>query len=164
MLGILRCFFFLHVFKQRLRDNFIQGWNEQLEESSRANTYKINAEFSFKNYLDFVTVRKFRYALTRLRVSSHRLEIEAGRWHKPNKTPVETRKCLFCNSLEDEFHFILECPLYQDLRQEHINRYFGVRPNIPKFIELLQSENKKIIRNLSVYIFESFKLRNEMYV
>ena len=26
-------------------------------------------------------------------------------------------KCLFCcNLLEDEFHFVIECPLYQDLR------------------------------------------------
>ena len=31
----------------------------------------------------------------------------------------------FCrNSLEDEFHFVIECPLYQDLRQEYVERYF----------------------------------------
>ena len=93
---------FLHVFKQRLTDTFIQSWNEQLEKSSRANIYKLIAELSFRNYLDFVTVRKFRYALKRLRVSSHRLEIEPGWWNKPNKIPVENRKCHFCNSLDDE--------------------------------------------------------------
>ena len=103
--------------------------------SSRVNTYKLIAKFNLKCYLDFVTVQKFRYAFTRLRVASHRLEIEAGRWHKPNRTLVEERKCLFCrNSLEDEFHFVSECPLYQDLRQEYIKRYFWARPNIPKFI------------------------------
>ena len=74
---------FLRVFKQRLTDNFIQGWNEQVSNSPRANTYKLIANFNFKCYLDVVTVRKFRYAFTRLRVASHRLEIEAGRWHKP---------------------------------------------------------------------------------
>ena len=26
---------------------------------------------------------------------------------------------LFCNCLEDEFHFVLECQLYQDLRNEY---------------------------------------------
>ena len=149
---------FLRVFKQRLTDNLIQGWNEQVSNSSRANTYKLIANFNFKCYLDVVTVRKFRYAFTRLRVASHRLEIEAGRWHKPNRTPVEERKCLFCrNSLEDEFHFVIECKLYQDLRQKYIKRYFWARPNIPKFIELLESENKKTIKNLSIYIFKSFK-------
>ena len=92
------------------------------------------ANVNVKWYLDFVTVQKFRYTFTRLRVASHRLEIEAGRWHKPNRTPVEENKCLFCrNSLEDEFHFVIECPLYQDLRREYIfiKRYFGARPNIP---------------------------------
>ena len=104
----------------------------------------------------------FRYAFTRLRVTSHRLETETGRWHKPNRTPIEERKCLFCNCLEDEFHFVLECQLYQDLRNEYIKKYFWNRPNIPKFIELLQSENKKTIKNLSVYIYKSFKKRNEI--
>ena len=152
---------FLSVFKQRLTDNFIQGWNEEVSNSSRANTYKLLADFNFKLYLDFVTIKKFRYAFTRLRVASHRLEIEAGRWHKPNRTPVEERIFFYCNSLEDEFHFVLECSLYQELRQQYIKRYFWIRPNIPKFIELLQSENKNIIKNLSVYIYKSFEKRTE---
>ena len=152
---------FLRIFKERLTDNFVQGWDDEVHNSSRANTYKLISNFSFKEYLDFVTVQKFRYAFTRLRVASHRLEIETGRWHKPNRTPIEERKCLFCNCLEDEFHFVLECQLYQDLRNEYIKKYFWKRPNIPKFIELLQSENKKTIKNLSVYIHKSFKKRNE---
>ena len=53
---------------------------------------------------------------------------------------------LFCNCLEDEFHFVLECQLYKDLRNEYIKKYFWNRPNIQKFIELLQSENKKTIK------------------
>ena len=99
----------LSALKQRLTDNFIQGWNEEINNSSRANTYKLIADFDFKCYLDFVIVRKFRYVFSRLRVASHRLEIEAGRWHKLNKTPVEERKCFHCNSLEDEFYFVIEC-------------------------------------------------------
>ena len=90
-------------------------------------------------------VKKIRYAFTRLRVSSHRFAIETGRWHKPDKIPLENRKCQNCNTLEDEFHFILECHLYQDLRAEYIKRYYWVRPNMPKFIELLKSENKTTI-------------------
>ena len=138
---------FLRIFeKERFTDNFVQGWDDEVHNSSSANTYKLISNFSFKDYLDFVTVRKFRYAFTRLRVASHRLEIETGRWHTPDRTPIEERKCLFCNCLEDEFHFVLECQLYQDLRNEYIKKYFWNRPNIPKFIELLQSENKKTIK------------------
>ena len=46
-------------------------------------TVKIsNQEWSNKN----LNISKFRIALTRFRVSAHRLEVEAGRWHKPEKT------------------------------------------------------------------------------
>ena len=105
---------FLRIFKERLTDNFVQGWDDEVHSSSRANTYKLISNFSFKVYLDFVTVRKFRYTFTRLRVASHRLEIETGRWHKPDRRPIEERKCLFSNCLEDEFHFVLKCQLYPD--------------------------------------------------
>ena len=61
-----------------------------------------------------VTVKKIRIALSRLRTSSHRLEIEAGPWEKPVRKPVNERLCSFCGVLEDEYHFVLECPLYMD--------------------------------------------------
>ena len=93
-------------------------------------------------------------------MSSHRLAIEMGRWHKPNKIPIHERKCKFCYNLEDEFHFILECPMYKDLRLKYIHKYFWKRPNIPKFIELCTSRNHKTIKNLSVYVFKCFELRD----
>ena len=93
------------IFTQRLNDNFIQKWNENINNSTRAKTYKLFCDFGFKSYLNNVNIRKYRFALTRLRVSSHRLDIETGRWHKPNKIPRNDRKCQLCNSLEDEFHF-----------------------------------------------------------
>ena len=50
--------------------------------------------------------------MTPLRVSSHRVEIESGRWNKHRAIPLDDRKCKNCSILEDEFHFILECRLY----------------------------------------------------
>ena len=40
-----------------------------------------------------------------------------GRWNKPNPNPIllEDRKCYTCNDLEDEYHFVLVCPLYDNL-------------------------------------------------
>ena len=86
---------FLRIFKERLTDNFLQGRDDGIHNSSRAKTYKLISNFSFKDYLDFVTVRKFSYAFTRLCVASHHLEIKTGRWHTPNRTPGQERKCLF---------------------------------------------------------------------
>ena len=86
---------FLRIFKDRFMDNFVLGLDYEIHNSSRAKTYKLISNFSFKDYLDFVTVRKFIYAFTRLRVASHRLEIETWRWHTPITTPIEDRKCAF---------------------------------------------------------------------
>ena len=56
---------FWGVFKRKLTDNFLQGWSEQISNSSRAITYILITNFNFKCYLDIVTVRRFRYAFTR---------------------------------------------------------------------------------------------------
>ena len=52
------------------------------------------AEFNPKTYLNSIKVLKFRTALARLCVSSHRLEIEAERWVKP-RTPVGEKNVVF---------------------------------------------------------------------
>ena len=103
---------FMSILKQRLTDNFVQNWHSRLEESSRAVFYRSIASFKFQPYLEHLNVNKFSQALSKIRVLSHRLEIEAGRWARPHSTPINDRKCLVCQVLEDEYHFIIECQMY----------------------------------------------------
>ena len=103
---------FLKVFSQRVRYNLMQTWQTELNGSTGASTYILFSEFGFKKYLDILLIAKYRYAFTRLRTSGHILAIETGRWTKPHSTPRLERKCQLCNTLEDEFPFMLECPLY----------------------------------------------------
>ena len=155
--------FFLSFLKQRLNDAFIQNWHARLENSTRALFYRnfCYSSFGFRAYLNHVNLSKFRNALSRLRVSSHNLEIEAGRWHKPVSKPFSERICLICSTLEDEYHFVLVCSLYQDLRKLYINKYYWKRPNMYKFIELMSNENVTTLKNLSVYVYKAFKIRND---
>lgn len=156
---------FISVAKQRLTDNFIQKWNEEINQSSRALFYRSIANFHFHQYLDIISIRKFRVALCKLRVSSHRLEVEMGRWARPERTAYEDRKCKLCNILEDEFHFLLECPLYNDIRKLYISRYYYTRPSMFKLTEILSSNNKKQIRNLATFVFKAFQERSRfLYV
>ena len=115
---------FLSLVKQRLKDNFVQKWNEELNQSSRTIVYKSIANFGFSPYLDMITVKKFRLTLAKLRTSSHRLEVEMGRWARPERTALENRKCKHCQTLEDEYHFILICPLYSNIRTLYIKKYY----------------------------------------
>ena len=144
---------FLSIVKQRLEDTFVQNWNFRLNDSSRALFYRNLNNFGFKSYLDIVTTEKFRYSLTRLRLSSHRLEVETGRWAKPNAIPFENRLCSTCQRLEDEFHFIFECSRYRDLSISLLPRYYRIRPSMFKLIDLFSSNSQKMQRNLSLYVF-----------
>ena len=66
---------------------------------------------------------------------------------------------MFCNTLEDKFHFVLKCDLYKDLRKTNIAKYFWGRPNMLKFIELLSSDRKSKICKLGFFAEKAFKLR-----
>ena len=140
----------MKIFKQRLQDNFVQEWHHRLNDSSRALFYREIASFDFKDYLDVVNVRKFRTALTKLRTSSHRLEVEVGRWARPQSIARENRKCKFCNKLEDEFHFITECTLFRELRISYIKPYFIRGTSMYKTIQLLKSTNKTDLKKFGM--------------
>ena len=62
--------------------------------------------FQLEPYLLCVKLPKHRVALTKLRVSSHHLAIETGRFHKPSALPVQERLCNTCGKIEDD-HEIL---------------------------------------------------------
>ena len=104
---------FLYNVKLRLNDHLMQNWNGRLQDSSRDNLYKHTASFKFQSYSNECKITKFRVSMSRLRLSAHRLCIETGRRTKPNSIPVNERKCLICNVIEDEYHFVLGCLMYK---------------------------------------------------
>ena len=54
--------------------------------------------------------------MTKLRLSNHNLMIEKGRH---NKVEHQLRFCIFCpNCIEDEYHFVMICPVYAMSRQK----------------------------------------------
>ena len=61
-----------------------------------------------------VTLRK---CITKFRLSSHNLATETGRY---NTTDRSKRTCFVCvDEIEDEYHFIMACPLFNHLRQSY---------------------------------------------
>jgi hypothetical protein len=158
--GVANVNVFLELFKQRLSDVYVQEWNSRLEESSRALFYKNISDFSFHPYLNFIKTKHVRHALTRLRLSSHRLEIETGRWSR-HRVDINNRLCRQCNVLEDEYHFVICCSKYNFLRKRLIPQYYVIKPSMFKFIELLKCQNEHVIFNLGLYIYKAFKIRNE---
>ena len=153
---------FIPIFQNRLRDVFITEWSHGLSLSSSLMLYKeMKQSFEMSPYCLIIQNEKHRNAIAKLRLSSHQLNIETGR-----HTNIEQldRKCNLCNlnDLEDEFHFTLICPIYKDLRIAYIQKYFYKRPNVMKFLELLNSTRPKILNNVAVFILKAFKLRQNI--
>ena len=73
-------------------------------------------KFQYEQYLSWVTMNKHRIALTKFKVSCHKLAIETGRYHKPSSFPINERLCLECESVEDEIHLLCHCKRNATLR------------------------------------------------
>ena len=150
---------FMKLFKQRISDTFIQKWDSEVKDSSRALFYRTFSSFELQPYLKVITVPKFRIALSKLRMSSHRLEIEYGRWSKPSSVPLNDRLCRHCGVLEDEYHFVIECKLYKELRNKYIKQYFWKHPSAFKFTQLILDSDVQTSKNLSIFVYKAFKIR-----
>ncbi len=103
-------------------------------------------------------------SLFRFRISSHNLRIETGRYTRP-KTPEIERKCLYCSAqaLENELHFLTECPLYLMERNELFDVIIKYIPNVFNLIEeekfsiIMSSEIKPITDAQGKYVYKCFK-------
>ena len=64
------------------------------------------------------------------------------------------------SNVDDEYHFILECSLLNDLRKKYIDKKYWLRPNMQKCIALINSQNALTLRKLASFTFLGFKVKN----
>jgi len=139
----------------RVYDDFYQSWFSDLNSQSKLETYKLfKTNFEIEKYLCVVRSPKYRSCLTRFRCSSHRLLIEEGRFRN---IPREERICQKCsmNLQENEYHFLLVCPFYRNIRLQYLPQYFCHWPSIGKFKTLLSCQQKSTIDKLAKYVYQA---------
>ena len=114
--------------------------------------------YCFEDYLTSIRSEKLRMPITRLRLASHDLEIEIGRH---NRIDRNNRICKLCNSnaIETEFHFVMVCPLYKDLRRKYIP--FSSWPTVNRFIRYMDLSNKVMLLKIAHFFENAFKIRSE---
>jgi len=145
--------------KLRIIEIYKQTWHSNINNSPRLQTYSLfKHTFALETYIDFIKEKRYRIALTQLRLSSHHLEIERGRYTNIERND---RKCKQCNMnlVESEFHFILVCPKFRNLRSKYLKGYYCQWPTINKFQNLFAETSKKVITNLAKYIYFATKAR-----
>src|SRR3569832_272654 len=78
----------------------------------------LNTELRMEDYLTDITDFQCRRAFTRIRVGTHELRIETGRYRKPKEDIKDRICCVCCKGLvEDEQHLLLDCISYESLRR-----------------------------------------------
>ena len=147
--------------KMRIFDQYNQTLTMEINNSSRLRLYsKYKENNEQETYLNLIKNKTYMQTLSRFRLSSRQLEIETGRHIGSDR---DQRLCRKCNMrmIEDEYHFLLTCPLYNDLRTKYFSRYFCHWPNMTKFKLLMSSKSKYTLLKLSKYIYFAQKRRNE---
>ena len=116
--------------KDRLRTYYEKIWKDMLVKTNKSLVYrKHKTEFKMESYLTQGTNRSHIRALTKLRLSDHKLEIESGRHIRP-KINRENRTCKLCSRpnkqapIEDEVHFITRCDNFIQIKNLR-NKFFN---------------------------------------
>ena len=93
--------------------------DKELEEKRKLRYYKdvINPNLEDQNYLSLFPSVKKKISIAKIRTNSHELHSETGLW-SISKTPWDERVCQLCDTkkVEDEKHFLLDCPSYIHIR------------------------------------------------
>ena len=134
--------------KKLLRDNysklFFNAINNNADQKKLRTYALVKKNYNQEFYLHSIGSAVIRRAVSKLRLSDHKLPIEIGR---RNKSPVCDRVCGKCSMDEvgDEFHFIIKCK-NQEIQSHRQEMFEKIVKIIPTFISL--NDNSKFL-----YIF-----------
>ena len=162
----------INVIKSQLHDQYTSQFeknnlNNQIPSLSHQLLFykKIKNKFEFENYL-LLPNKKTRTAITKLRVSAHRLGVQTGRYCG---IPYEERKCIFCknDSMDDEIHLLFNCSMNSCLRTEMFDcmesmcRNFATKTDEQKLDFMFTQPSPAINRLLGTFICRSFEQRED---
>ena len=143
-------------------------WQHTLQHSKKLEFYyTFKTEYTASYYLDITKKITNRKALFKLRIGNHKLMIESGRY---DQIPRENFALLAgSNEIEDETHFLFNCPKYSIQRDEFYNKVQFYVHNINYWppIEAIKesmtdSSNYFVNRQLMKWVLSCFDFRNKL--
>ena len=151
-----------------------EEWRQIIHTKPKLRSYiKFKMKYYTEEYLKMCMTKYQRSLLSQFRAGILPLRIETGRFHVKSDTEngnvrylqVEERTCQMCNSheIENEFHFLLVCPIYNDYRANlfnsiRVSHEFNTMTMDEKFIFI----NKMYQKNLAKYICLSWERRKSI--
>ena len=77
-----------------------------------------------------------------------------------NRIDGALRVCTLCDKsdLEDEYHFVLVCSVYDSIRKKYIRPFYYKRPRVYKFRVLMQNKQLvNVLRNLGKHLSRAMR-------
>ena len=153
---------FIRVLRQRLIDCHWQNWCDHVENSERFEMYNMFSAcitMDLPIYLQIDLDRHIKFIMKKFRFGISDLYKHLFRYRNSDRI----YSCPLCRGAEDnEIHFVLVCPVLENLRQNLIAPKFYRDPNTFRFTLLMSSRNQRTIRNLCIYLYKAFKIRERM--
>ena len=120
--GVGNVVLFLREFSDRVKQVYSIEWEQNIAQSSKLYLFRSlkSSGINREQYLYSVTIRKYRSGLAKLLCSAHDLRIEKGRHTGELVADRVCKLCLISGDhyvLDDEYHFLMCCPKYSDLRE-----------------------------------------------
>ena len=114
------------MYTNRLKGQYLHIWRARCIENKKLSLYThYKTNLTTEPYVDVLDIAKFRKGFASFRCSVHNLSIETGR-HYGIQREIPYCECY----IEDEFHFLLICPLYTVIRNVYIAKYYREYPTI----------------------------------
>ena len=145
---------------KKIQEREQREWRLTIQERPKLRTYRlVKKNLEYENYLD-IEDEAGRKALARLRSGTNMLRIETGRHEGLER---RDRLCWCgCDEVEDEQHFLKECWMYEDLREEAMMGVGGVQFQEISLEKLLGKGSRQDIERVVVYIRRSLGRRRRI--
>ena len=120
----------IYTVKLKHRDQFEQTWHSLIDDSPKANNYKLfKTSFQKEHYFELLEHKK-AIDFCRFRTTNNMLPIEQGKWDNIDRN---NRICFLCNSdIGDEFHYISQCQYVKRNRKLLLSKYHNNHVNVEK--------------------------------
>ena len=135
-------------------------WSTKISNSDRFATYLLfKSVHQAEKYLNYITIKKFRDTLIRLRLGINELGV-----NKRFQPENAIKTCPFCPGvLEDEIHFLFICPVYAGVRHKYL-REFTDNDVEPSLNSVFENPSIDANRKVAMFAFYALKHREEMLV
>jgi hypothetical protein len=154
---------------KKLCDSFLSNWYNLKKCINEDKKGHLRTYFTFKEHFirekyTFLNDFKVRLAICKIRISAHPLMIEIGRY---KNLETEERLCKLCitQKIEDEYHFLIDCHIYNNSRKicyqkiSELCSNFNNMSDKSKFYYLFTNEDLSIINIFGNCIIECLETR-----